>query len=128
MFNAKVSFTLMTPLLITLQCPPVSSRLKLTDRSLTHHAPALLSSPPKKLGQPSARCSHISVTFLLLSLLYLRLSFTPNSRLISATNLFLLTVCLHLYCLFSGFSDLASVISSYVHFHCYHSCSHCFLM
>jgi len=39
---------------ITLQRPSVRSRLKLTDRSFTHHATVLWNSLPKQLWQPSA--------------------------------------------------------------------------
>ena len=38
--------------IITLQRPSVHSRLKVTDRSFTHHAPVLWNSLPKQLGQP----------------------------------------------------------------------------
>ena len=47
---------------VTLQRPPVSSRLKLIDRSFTHYAPILWNSLPKKLRQPRAvLVSHTSV-------------------------------------------------------------------
>jgi len=39
--------------IITLQRPSVRSRLKVTDRSFTHHAPVLWNSLPKQLRQPS---------------------------------------------------------------------------
>ena len=38
--------------IITLQRPSVHSRLKVTDRSFTHHAPVLWNSLPKQLRQP----------------------------------------------------------------------------
>jgi len=40
--------------IITLRRPSVRSRLKITDRSFTHHAPVLWNSLPKLLRQPSA--------------------------------------------------------------------------
>lgn len=43
--------------IITLQRPSVRSRLKVTDRSFTHHAPVLWNSLPKQLRQPSAHQS-----------------------------------------------------------------------
>jgi len=59
MFNLTV---LLAPLtFITLQRPSVRSRLKLTDRSFTHHAPVLWNSLPKQLRQPSA-LSHGTAT------------------------------------------------------------------
>ena len=48
---------------VTLQRPPVLSRLKLTDRSFTHHAPVLWNGLPKHLRQPtSSSHSHINQT------------------------------------------------------------------
>ena len=38
---------------VTLQRPSVCSRLKLTDRSFTHHAPVLWNNLPKQLRQPA---------------------------------------------------------------------------
>ena len=40
--------------IITLQRPSIRSRLKVTDRSFTHHAPVLRNFLPKQLQQPSA--------------------------------------------------------------------------
>ena len=123
MFNATVSLALLT--LVTLLRPSVSSRLKLTDRSFTHHAPVLWNSLHKKLRQPRARHSLIGLSDSTSFLLYPRISFIHNSRLNSSTNLFLLSLfALMLSVLW--FSDLAYVISSHTHFHCYHPCSHRF--
>jgi len=47
---------------VTLQRPPVLSRLKLTDRSFTHHAPVLWNGLPKHLRQPTSCNSHINQT------------------------------------------------------------------
>jgi len=46
MFNLTV--------IVTLQRPPIRSRLKVTDRSFTHHATVIWNSLPKQLRQPSA--------------------------------------------------------------------------
>jgi len=43
--------------IITLQRPSVRSRVKITNRSFTHHAPVLWNSLPKQLRQPSAHQS-----------------------------------------------------------------------
>ena len=48
--------------IVTLQRPSVRSRLKLTDRSFTHHAPLLWNNLPKQLRQPTPRHSHISLS------------------------------------------------------------------
>ena len=47
---------------VTLQRPSVRSRLKLTDRSFTHHAPVLWNTLPKQLRQPTPHPSLITLT------------------------------------------------------------------
>ena len=42
----------------TLKRPTVSSRLKITDRSFTHHASVLWNALPKELCQPALHSSH----------------------------------------------------------------------
>jgi len=54
LLNVQSNCTTRSPDVITLQCPSVRSRLKLTDRSFTHHAPVLWNSLPNQLQQPSA--------------------------------------------------------------------------
>jgi len=48
--------------IITLQRHSVRSRLKITNRSFTHHAPLLWHALPKQLWQPSAPPSHGTTT------------------------------------------------------------------
>jgi len=48
--------------IVTLQHPSVCSRLKITERSFTHHAPVLWNSLPKQLRQPSAHQSPSTTT------------------------------------------------------------------
>ena len=45
---------------VTLKRPTIHSRLKLTDRSFTHHAPVLWNRLPKELRQPAV---HSSLTY-----------------------------------------------------------------
>ena len=47
---------------VTLQRPTVNSRLKITDRSFTHHAPVLWNSLPRDLRQPATHSSHTDVS------------------------------------------------------------------
>jgi len=54
LLNVQSNRTTRSSNVITLQRPSVRSRLKLTDRSFTHHAPVLWNSLPKQLRQPSA--------------------------------------------------------------------------
>ena len=48
--------------IVTLQRPSVRSRLKITERSFTHHAPVLWNSLPKQLRQPSVHESPCPAT------------------------------------------------------------------
>ena len=57
LLNVQSNRTIRSSDIITLQRPSVRSRLKVTDRSFTHHAPVLWNSLPKQLRQPSARLS-----------------------------------------------------------------------
>jgi len=54
LLNVQSNRTTRSSDVITLQLPLVRSRLELTDRSFTHHAPVLWNSLPKHLRQPSA--------------------------------------------------------------------------
>ena len=47
---------------VTLQRPPVLSRLKLTNRSFTHHAPVLWNSLPQQLRLPTSHVSQSDFT------------------------------------------------------------------
>ena len=56
---------------VTLKRPTIHSRLKITDRSFTHHAPVLWNRLPKELRQPvihSSRTSQCGSTTSLLAL------------------------------------------------------------
>jgi len=44
--------------IVTLKRPTVSSRLKITDRSFTHHAPVLWNALPKEFCKPAIHFSH----------------------------------------------------------------------
>jgi len=79
--------------IITLQRPSTRSRLKVTVRSFTHHAPVLWNFLPKQLRQPSAPQSLDTTTdSILLYLPFPRISSTLNSKHFSLNNPFL--VCL----------------------------------
>jgi len=54
LLNVQSNRTTRSSVIITLQRPSVSSRLILTDKSFTQHAPVLWNSLPKHLRQPSA--------------------------------------------------------------------------
>jgi len=58
LLNFQSYRTTCSSVIITLQRPSVCSRLKITDRSFTHHAPVLWHSLPKQLRHPSASPSH----------------------------------------------------------------------
>jgi len=59
LFNVQSFRTTRSSVIITLQRPFVCSRLKITDRSFTHHASVLWNnSLPKQLRQPSGPSSH----------------------------------------------------------------------
>jgi len=60
--NVQSNRTTLSSDIITLQRPSVRSRLKLTDRCFTHHAPVLWNSLPKQLRQPSAPPSLVTAT------------------------------------------------------------------
>ena len=47
-----------SPTLVTFKRPTVCSRLKITERSFTHHAPVLWNALPKEFRQPSLHSSH----------------------------------------------------------------------
>ena len=49
LLNVRSNRTTLSSDIITLQRPSVRSRLKVTDRSFTHHAPVLWNSLPKQL-------------------------------------------------------------------------------
>jgi hypothetical protein len=57
LLNVQSNRTTRSSDIITLQRPSVRSRLKLTNRSFTHHAPVLWNSLPKQLRQPSSHRS-----------------------------------------------------------------------
>jgi len=75
--------------IITLQCLPVNSRLEITDRSFTHHTPALRNSLPKTLAI-LYRTRHLLIyhttNHYLLALS--ACSFTPSYRLIHQSQPF----------------------------------------
>jgi len=48
--------------IVTLQRPPVRSRLKLTNRSFTHHAPVLWNTLPRHFRQPTPHQSLLTLT------------------------------------------------------------------
>jgi len=54
LLNVQSNRTTRSSDIITLHRPSVRSRLKVTDRSFTHHAPILWNSLPKQQRQPSA--------------------------------------------------------------------------
>jgi len=54
LLNVQSNRTTRSSDIITLKRPSVRSRLKVTDRSFTHHAHVLWNSLPKQLRQPSA--------------------------------------------------------------------------
>jgi len=54
LLNVQSNRTTRSSDVITLQRASIRSRLKITDRSFTHHAPVLWNSLPKLLRQPSA--------------------------------------------------------------------------
>jgi len=62
LLNVQSNRTTRSSDIITLQRPSVRSRLKVTDRSFTHHAPVLWNSLPKQLRQPSAPLSLVTAT------------------------------------------------------------------
>jgi len=78
--------------IITLQRPSVRSRLKITDRYFTHHAPVLWNSLPKHQRQPSEPHHSALLLILLLHLPCPRISFTLNSKLFSLNNPFLFSL------------------------------------
>jgi len=51
-------FSISNRTFVTLKRPTVSSRLKLTDRSFTHHAPVLWNALPKEFREPVIHSSH----------------------------------------------------------------------
>jgi len=58
LLNVQFNRTTRSSNIITLQRPPVRSRLKVTNRYFTHHAPVLWKSLPKQLPLSSAPPSH----------------------------------------------------------------------
>jgi len=62
LLNVQSFRTTRSSVIIILQRPSVCSRLKITDRSFTHHVPVLWNSLPKQLRQPSAPSSHGTAT------------------------------------------------------------------
>jgi len=62
LLNVQSYRTTRSSVIITLQRPSVFSRLKITDRTFTHHAPVLSNSLPKQLRQLSAPPSHGTAT------------------------------------------------------------------
>jgi len=110
MFNLTIQLDRSSHI-ITLQRPSARSRLKVTDRSFTHHAPVGLrwNSLPKQLRYPTVsygilRRLHHSALLLIL-LLYspcTRMSFTLNSKLSSLNNHVLLSLVCTNSCRFSG--------------------------
>jgi len=58
LLNVQSNRTTRSSVIITLQRPAVRSRLKVTNRYFTHHAPVLWNYLPKQLPLPSAPPSH----------------------------------------------------------------------
>ena len=72
LLNLQANTSTRSSTVITLQRPPVNSRLKITDRSFTYHTPALWNSLPKELRYP--------------------LSLTSSTNLLHSTNHHLLAL------------------------------------
>ena len=106
--------------LVTLKRPTVCSRLKITERSFTHHAPVLWNALPKEFRQPSLHSPHaIQLGSILLRFsVYLQLNFIPSLKLIFSTNHSLLGLFHALTSLLWLF-DLASGLSSHLRFSYY---------
>lgn len=62
LLNLQANTPTRSSTVITLQRPPVNSRLKISDRSFTHHAPALWNSLPKDLRYPVCRSSSTNLS------------------------------------------------------------------
>jgi exonuclease III len=62
LLNLQANTSTRSSTVITLQRPPVNSRLKISDRSFTHHAPALWNSLPKDLRYPVCRSSSTNLS------------------------------------------------------------------
>jgi len=94
LLNLQANTSTRSSTVITLQCPSVNSRLKITDRSFTYHVPALCNSLTKDLCY-SLSLSYIYHTQQIITFsLSPHLSFTANSSL---PPIIPALVCLHLY-------------------------------
>jgi len=64
LINLQANTSTRSSTVITLQHPPVNSRLKTTNRSFTYHAPALWNSLPKDLRYPLSQTSSTNLSHL----------------------------------------------------------------
>jgi len=62
LLNLQANTSNRSSTVITLQRPPVNSRLKITDWSFTHHTPALWNSLPKDLRYPLSQTSSTNLS------------------------------------------------------------------
>jgi len=109
--NLQANTSIRSSTVIALQRPPppVNSRLKITDRSFTYHAPAFWNILPKVLRYP---LSHTSSTYLAHSTNHHLLAFSASQfhskrRLISSTNHSRLSLHAPLHSRFTGSLNLA---------------------
>jgi len=106
---------------VTLKRPTVSSRLKITDRSFTHHSPVLWNALPKEFRKPAIHSSHtiqFGSTPLLLDLSITSQFHSKLNYNSSIPQIISSLVCFTHWCLCSGSLDMASGFPSHIHSRC----------